>query len=416
MNTVMFFVDDETSEDDFENTIMFFVDEETSEDDFENIVGFLVDDETSRADYGIANPTTGNGCFVIPSDDDSSNGADDESAAHAISTSNAATPVSNIYHDKSSETNKENATTTVDRISMERLLKEQAEETRTMFANLAANTEIDQDTASFAKTAAGIIERWQKYAEEKNPTSYRIDFGMGSPINLLTVLALLPEEYQSLIYIEDKHRSPSGNEENMSWLHEETMELLVKLSMDPCPGPISFGQGLASMIRDDVDEGWRRITGRSWLEDQLHLWSTDELEPDLYRFPPQTEKIVFFFNPTEIHWTVVEVNLDDDVWTYTLYNSLFQGERGATWSACQVQFPLLEQLICRASGFMEPKSRTIVNGSSFQQENTYDCGPIAVCNAIQLLHERSPKRELDPEKLRLKYLMLILKALGRLGE
>lgn len=172
-----------------------------------------------------------------------------------------------------------------------------------------------------------------------------------------------------------------------------------------------FGESLASMIRDSVDEGWRVFTGRSWLEDQNHLLSNDDLEPDLYRFPPGTEKIVFLFNPTEAHWTVVEVDKDDLAWTYTLYNSLSQGEKGPTWKACQEQLPLLEQLICRASGFTEPATREIVIAESAQQENTYDCGPIAVYNAIELLEGRKPSTEIDADILRLKYLMLIRDAL-----
>ncbi len=112
----------------------------------------------------------------------------------------------------------------------------------------------------------------------------------------------------------------------------------------------------------------------------------------------------------------MEVCLDDDLWTFTLYNSLFQGEIGPAWKACQEQFPLLEQFICRASGYAKPKALKIVPGASAQQENPYDCGPIAIYNAITLLEGRRPKSEVDAEVLRMIYLEWIFDALNLLWE
>lgn len=310
----------------------------------------------------------------------------------------------------------ENATTIVSKTPMEHILRDQTEETRLNLAYIAADKDMNEIARFFAEVVAAIVEWWQWYAKEEDPTCYQIDFGVGSPITLLMVLALLPEKYQGFICIEDTHRSASGNGENFSWLHEQTMDVLARLSIDPSPASILFGQGLASMVRNDVDEGWRVFTGRSWLEDQIHLLSNNELEPDLYRFPPETKKIVFFFNPTEVHWTVVEVDLNDDVWTYTLYNSLFKGEKGPTWKACQEQFPLLEQLVCRASGFSKPKTREIIAATSAQQDNPYDCGPIAIYNATELLKGRRPNAEVDTENLRLRYLQVIVDALCLLDE
>ena len=330
--------------------------------------------------------------------------ADDESAAHTL--------------DKV-ETNaddNESATLTVSQVELDRILKEQTEETRLNLVGIAADPDIDNDARIFLETVAEIVRCWQGYAEDQNPTSYQIDFGVGSPVNLLMVLALVPERFQGCICIGDQHRSPFANGEYMSWLHEQTIDLLVRLSIDPIQQPVIFGQGLASLVRDDVDDGWRAWTGRSWLEDQIHLCSIGELEWDLYRFPPETERIVFLFNPTETHWTVVAVDLKYDVWTYTLYNSFFQGEKGPTWKACQEQFPLLEQLISRASGFPKPETREIVAATSAQQDNPYDCGPIALYNAIELLDGWKPKSEIDTEYLRLRYLMLILAALYVLDE
>ena len=299
---------------------------------------------------------------------------------------------------------------------VEQIPREQTELTRMNLVEIAKDPEEDEVTQWFAGIAAVIVEWWQNHTKDGRPTSNHVDFGVGSPINLLMILALLPERYQDFILIEAECRSPSGDGENLSWLHEQTTDVLVRLSTDPDPASTLFGQGLASMIRENVDETWRTFTGRSWLEDQLHLWSSDELELDLYRFPPETEKIVFLFNPTEAHWTVVEVSLSDEAWTYILYNSLCQGKRGPTWRACEEQLPLLEQLICRASGFPEPETREFVLGPSAQQANPYDCGPIAIYNAVEILEGRQPSTEVDAEGLRLRYLQLICGALYALDQ
>ena len=310
----------------------------------------------------------------------------------------------------------ESATDSADEMSGERILREQTLTTWLNLVEVAEDEEMDEFTQSMAATVADIVEWWRQHTKDTSPSTYHIDFGIGSPINLLMILALLPERLQSLISIEDEHRSPSNNGENMSWLHEQTVDVLIQLSINPNPGSLHFGQGLASMVRDSVDTAWRVFTERSWLEDQLHLQSQSELDRDQYRFPPNTNKIVFLFNPTEIHWTVVEIALADQTWTYTLYNSLSQSAKGATWKSSQEQLPLLEQLICRASGFAPPATREIVVARSAQQENVYDCGPIAVYNAIELLEGRKPCTEVDPEELRLNYLKLMRDALYVLDE
>ena len=310
----------------------------------------------------------------------------------------------------------ESATPTVNKTLMEDILKTQTEQTKEDLVYVARQESLDQSVRDFAAVLADIVSLWQRFAQGEDPTSYHIDFGVGQPLTLLMVLALLPEEYQYFISIEDAHRSPFQDGANLSWLHEQTMDVLAGLGTDPASTSRIFGPGLASMIRDDLDESWKKFTGRSWLEDQIHLLSKDELELDLYRFPSESKKIVFFFNPTEIHWTVVEVNLDDEVWTYTLYNSLSQGAKGPAWKACQEQLPLLEQLICRASGFAEPKSREITVGASAQQENPYDCGPIAIHNAQELLEGYTPRTNVVTESIRLSSLYLIHDALLLLKE
>ena len=408
-------------------------------------VNSSIDDESSRGkDENITYPVISNFAIAPSTDGRSSETeaesltctisnneteADDESAACPVSVSSAITTSDDdmsteteaesgtcTFNDLETEANEKGVSHAVSKTLMAQILKGQTEETRLNLVCIAEDTDFDEPTRLFVSKVAVIIEWWQHYAGEENPTSHQIDFGTGLPINLLMVLALLPEKYQGFIRIGDKHRSPSADGENLSWIHEQTMDVLVGLSMDPVPSSLVFGQGLASMVRDDVDEGWRGFTGRSWLEDQIHLWSNNELEPNLYRFPPETEKIVFFFNPTEIHWMVVEVDLHDDVWTYTLYNSLYSGEKGPTWGACEKQFPLLEQLICRASGISEPTAREIVPATSAQQDNHYDCGPIAIFNLLARLEGRTPTAEVDADILRFGYLSLIFEALCLMGE
>ena len=326
-------------------------------------------------------------------------------------------PPHNVDVEKDQEMEKqESATPVVNKTSVENILKTQTEQTKENLVYVAQQNSLDQSVRDFAAVLAGIVCLWQHFAQGEDPTSYQIDFGVGQPLTLLMVLALLPEKYQYFICIKDAHRSPFKDGENLSWLHEQTMDVLAGLSMDPVPASRVFGPGLASMIRDDLDESWKRFTGRSWLEDQIHLLSNDELDLDFYRFPPGSKKIVFFFNPTEVHWTVVEVNLDDEVWSYTLYNSLSQGAKGPAWKACQEQLPLLEQLICRASGFAEPKTREITVGASAQQDNPYDCGPIAIHNVQELLEGNTPRTDVVTESLRLSNLHLIHDALLLLKE
>ena len=368
-----------------------------------NAVVQSIDAESSKADDESTVCSVSDSRAGILTEDTKSTNADTQGVVYTLST-------------KETQVVDDSATSTSSETLTERISRDETEETRLFLIYVAQDKEVEQDARTFAETVAEIVEWWQRYAEEETPTSYQIDFGLGSPINLLMVFALIPENYQDLIFITDEHRSPFSNGEFLSWVHEQTMDVLVGLSIDPSPGSIHFGQGLALMVRDDVDEGWRAFTGRSWLEDQIHLWSNDELEPELYRFPPETEKIVFFFNPTEDHWTVVEVDLGHDAWTYTLYDSFSQGDKGPTWKACREQFPLLEKLICRASGFSEPESREIITAASAQQENLYDCGPIAIYNAIELLEGRKPKAEIDAEVLRCRYLGVILDALYLLNE
>ena len=257
-------------------------------------VTLLTDDESREADESTGH-LIGNISAINALDDGKANKAHDKSPTYTASEMKTATYNEGATHavgktETAVEADDESATSTVGKMTVAHTLKTQTEETWINVLNIAEDVDMDQDARCFAETVAKIVEWWQKYAEENNPTSHLIEFGVNPPINLLMVLALLPEKYQGFIRIRDEHRSPFGNGENLSWLHEQTMDMLLGLRMDPVPASARFGQGLALMVRDDVDEGWRLFTGRSWLEDQIHLWSNDELELDLYRFPPETKR------------------------------------------------------------------------------------------------------------------------------
>lgn len=368
----------------------------------------------------LGDQTEGGSTWCLPSEPDEANR--ESSALISMGTETESEQTSATYTVDQVETvsqletaaDNESTTAVIDKTLMEQCLKDQTEETKLHLLEVSRDTNIDDVTRSFALALAMIVDWWQYYAKEDNPTSLQIYFG--SPLTLLMVFALLPEKYQGFISVNDENRSPFGNDDSLSWLHEQTMEVLVSISMDPAPKYHIFGRSLGSMMRIDVDAGWRVITGRCWLEDQYFLLSKGELEADLYHFPPETKTIVFFFNPTEAHWTTVEIDLSDELWTYSLYNSLSQGEKGPTWNACHEQFPFLEQLICLASGFPEPKTREIIAATSAQQDNAYDCGPIALYNAMELLEGRRPEIAVDTDNLRLKYLMLVLDALPLLDQ
>ena len=113
--------------------------------------------------------------------------AEDESATYSVSK-------------KEIEADDQCETYTPSKSEIEQILKEQTEESRLQLINIAEDPEMDPGGRSFAETVAVILEWWQAHAEEQNPTSHQIDFSVGSPMSLLMVLALIPEQYQSFIF------------------------------------------------------------------------------------------------------------------------------------------------------------------------------------------------------------------------
>lgn len=182
---------------------------------------------------------------VIPSpSENTSSKVDDDCNAYPVSeveTELTADPISSISlfsssnDDSSSKTSEgteadsdeESTADTLTNVVKEGVLREQTRQTWHNLVEVAETEEMDQLTQLFAGTVAEILEWWQIHTMNGNPISHFVDFGVGSPINLLMILALLPERYQGLICIEDECRSPSGDGENLSWLHEQTTDVLV---------------------------------------------------------------------------------------------------------------------------------------------------------------------------------------------
>lgn len=96
------------------------------------------------------------------------------------------------------------------KLQMQRVLSEQTETTRCYLEAVADLSDVDDLTKNLATTTAAIIGYSQHLADGENPTSYLIDLGVGVKVNLLMVLAILPERYQNGILIKDESRSANG--------------------------------------------------------------------------------------------------------------------------------------------------------------------------------------------------------------
>jgi Ulp1 protease family, C-terminal catalytic domain len=304
----------------------------------------------------------------------------------------------------------------INKAEQAKVWKEQTERTRLNFIEIAHDTTTEKDLRAFAIQFAEIIKLWQSCAKEENPTYHNIEFGQGLKLNLRQVFALLAEEYQKCILVDDQDRSPNRNGYDMSWLDDQTMNVLVQLACRPGQDSVRFGRDLMSGVRIQLDEMMLKAHSASYLEYHVRAMlenkpRSDWMADELYSFPPSTKRIVYFFNYTETHWTLIATDVSREKWTHTLYNSLETHPKGATWNAAQKQLPLIEVLIQGASALPKPKRSEIVAGKSARQTNSYDCGVITVYNAVQLLNGRKPEKRVDAKQLRLEYVTQILSEL-----
>jgi hypothetical protein len=283
-------------------------------------------------------------------------------------------------------------------------------------------TNPDKYLKDFAFQMHEIIGHWQRRAGTKNPLEYAVEFAPGISATLLQVFALVPEDYQEYIKVNNPKRFP--NNRPYSWLDESIMNVLVHLECEKRnpDDTVRFGFQLAFDIRDSMDNLFEQTSGKLFLEYRIHQKDIGEPETDwnplkIYTFPKNTTKIVYFFNYSESHWTLLEMDLGKDQWVHTLYNSFDNGTnsdmKGPSWNAAKGNCHLLENLVQAALGIPPPeKPSKIISGLSNKQINDYDCGVLTVANAILLLFGRKTKRwSIDCNKVRLEWLTLLNKKL-----
>jgi hypothetical protein len=91
-------------------------------------------------------------------------------------------------------------------------------------------TNSNKHLKDFALQLHEIIGHWQRLAGTKNPLEYAVEFAPSTSATLLQVFALVPEEYQEYIKVNDSERSP--NNQPYSWLDESIMNVLVHLECE----------------------------------------------------------------------------------------------------------------------------------------------------------------------------------------
>jgi hypothetical protein len=151
-----------------------------------------------------------------------------------------------------------------------------------------------------------------------------------------------------------------------------------------------------------MDNLFKKTNGKLSLEYRIHQKDIGEPESvwnpvKIYTFPKNTTKIVYFFNYSESHWTLLEMNLGKD-----------------PWNAAKGNCHLLENLVQAALGIPPPeKPSKIESGLSIKQINYFDCGALAVVNALVILFGRKTEQwSIDCNKVRLTWLTLLNEKLG----
>lgn len=291
---------------------------------------------------------------------------------------------------------------------------------RMYLREIAGNTRMcDRDLRQFAACLAGIIRHWQIRAGERDVTDYAIEFYEGpTTATLLQVFALLPQEYQGHIYLDRLENTDRFEGYDGSWLSENVMDVLVQLSHTQGQ-PVRFGRGLASFTNSSLDAYSQAEHDVPYLDLLVTKsqpdsgWNeSDWNDKNILTHPLSTKTLVYFWNYDATHWTLVATEIDKEAWTHTLYNSMCSGMRGSSWKSAMESIPQIQGLLRAASGFPEPlQGSFLCFGKCYQQDNKNDCGVIATYNAIELLNGREPELDINPKRIRLRFLELILSAL-----
>ncbi|KUJ20005.1 uncharacterized protein LY89DRAFT_731243 [Mollisia scopiformis] len=289
---------------------------------------------------------------------------------------------------------------------------EQIAAIRNAFECVVADESIqDYALRSIAGVVVGIIKTWQERALGRDPVDYALSFGLhGLSITLRQVLTLVPEKYQDKIVLSDHLQIRKGG----SWVDESVMNVLVELSATNTAAGAHFARGLFT----DAINSWDVLTREegvfptrlAYLNDEMKKGATDWNKDGSYTVPSDKDRIVFFWNYYEHHWTVIGIQVKGKSWKYKLHDSLESTSRYTKDSVKTLGIDLCG-LICEASDMDKPEKIKVAHQDSAQQANAYDCGVFAVVNALALLRRATPPIKIDPEETRLQFLVQILTAL-----
>lgn len=253
---------------------------------------------------------------------------------------------------------------------------------------------------------AEIIRIWQIRADGDDPTDYSLSFKTpGVTVTLRQVLALVPDEYQDQIKLE-------GARAFRSWLDENLMDVLVELFVEEAAPGAHFARCLATDCNTKLDniaasEGGFK-SRLAYLIDQQKRNLPDWNIGGFYTVPTDTDRIVFFWNYYESHWTVISIDIDSGLWKYNVYDS--SGCPETIHSISRRGLPL-GRLIRAASNMKKPETPVFKKQNTAQQDNFVDCGVYAVDNVIHILKKEPVEASIDPFKRRVTFLRKILHAL-----
>jgi hypothetical protein len=238
-------------------------------------------------------------------------------------------------------------------------------------------------------------------------------------IDLLSVLQLVPEEYQCFVGESRQKRAGIGHG---SWLDDWSIDAIVYLSCPLTSDTVIYGWGVGDDLKTVLDDFNKQTHSMSFLDYFKHnTYQSDSKFEDWneywsFTFLPTTRTVIFPWNITGDHWIAVQISMiNKKNWQYTIHDSSDGGMQGSYWESMVKKIPWLETLICHASVFESPEGEPIVRrGVSPQQNGDCDCGVFAVRNVIHLLEGKEPlKEDIDGGALRLDYAKLVLQHLRK---
>jgi hypothetical protein len=284
----------------------------------------------------------------------------------------------------------------------------QMEDIRINFKATSENHWINQKIRDFFYMMADIIKLWQGRACGNDPTDCALSFGPPEvTVTLRQVLALVPEQYQYKIVLE-------GASDSGSWLDENLMNVLVQLIVKDAALGAHFARCLATdcnMSLDGLSASEGYPTRLAYLRHQQEQNLSDWNVSGLYTVPADTDRIVCFWNYYENHWSVLSIDIDNEKWTYKIYNSLDCANKTTRHSVCRLGLDLGHLIRAASNIDLPPLQPVIETPSTAQQDNCHDCGVYAVDNVVCLLLRLPVPVYVDPFTRRFAFVRKILWAL-----